>query len=163
MKAKKGKKRNQADAIIAKKTKVIAKKVNPFELHQNKEKFRVLNQRTTHSTGRPLVSRQIALDKRKQTIGVEYKLHNKSNVFQDNRKSGFKAPRESIYNLSDNLNDSEILTHRGQTLSEIERFDDVAADEDEMSDDEARLDGEFLHVSMSILLIYLRLNFSEIY
>lgn len=139
MKTKKGKKSNQADTLYAKKSKAIVKKVNPFELHQNKEKFHVLDRKTTHSHGRPLVSRQLALDKRKQTLGVEFKLKNKSNVFQDNRKQGFnKAPKESIYNL----NDSEVLTHHGQTLSEIERFDDFVDDEDEMSDDEMRLDCE---------------------
>lgn len=153
MKAKKGKKGNQADALIAKKTKIVAKKVNPFELHRNKEKFRVLNQRTTHSNGKPFLSRQIAFDKRKQTIGVEYNLKNKTNVFQDNRRSNFKAAKESIYNLSENLNDSEVLTHRGQTLSEIERFDDVVADEDEMSDDEARLDGELVSIHSPNFLI----------
>lgn len=138
MKTNKGKKRNIADALYAKKSKVIAKKVNPFELHRNKEKFNVLNRKTTHSHGKPLVSRQLAIDKRKQTIGVEYKLKNKANIFQDNRKTGFKVPKQSIYNL----NDAEVLTHRGQTLSEIERYDDVVPEEEEMSDDEMRLDGK---------------------
>lgn len=141
MKSKRGRKSNQADKLYAKKSKVIAKKVNPFELHRNREKFDVLNRKTTHSHGQPLVSRQLAIDKRKQTLGVEFKLKNKSNVFQDNRKAGFKVPKQSIYNL----NDSEVLTHQGQTLAEIERFDDVVADEDEMSDDEMRLDGKLSH------------------
>lgn len=139
MKAKKGKKRNQSDTLYAKKSKVIVKKINPFEVHQNKEKFNVLNRKQTHSRGQPLISRQLALEKRKQTLGVEYKLKNKVNVFQDNRKAGFKAPKESIYNL----NDSEILTHRGQTLAQVERFDDVQPEEEEMSDDEMRLDGKY--------------------
>jgi nucleolar protein 14 len=137
MKAKKGKKRNQADSLYAKKNKVIAKKVNPFEIRQNKEKFDVLNRKTHHSRGQPQVSKQLAIDKRKQTLGVEYKLKNKANVFQDKRKSGFvKMPKESIFNL----NDSEVLTHRGLMLSDIQRFDDVPAEEDDMSDDEVRLD-----------------------
>lgn len=141
MKAKKGKKHNQADALYAKKNKVIAKKVNPFELHRNREKFDVLNRKQTHSHGKPLISRGLALEKRKQTLGVEYKLKNKANVFQDHRKANFvKEPKQSIYNL----NESELLTHRGQTLAEIERYDDVAPEEDEMSDDEVRLDGRFI-------------------
>lgn len=145
MKAKKGKKSSHADALYAKKSKVIVKKVNPFELHQSKDKFDILNRKKAHSLGKPLVSRQLALERRKQTLGVEFKLRNKSNVFQDNRKkSGFKEPRESIYNL----NDSEVLTHHGQTLSQIERFDDVEAEEDDMSDDEVRLDGEFEFTSL---------------
>lgn len=142
MKAKKGKKSNQADSLYAKKTKVIAKKVNPFELHENKDKFNIMNRQKKHSLGRPTASRSLALEKRKQTLGVEFKQKNKVNVFQDNRRAGgggagFQAPKQSIYNL----NESEVLTHGGQTLAEIERFDDVVQEEDEMSDDEARLDG----------------------
>lgn len=147
MKAKKGKKRNQSDSLYAKKTKVIAKKVNPFELHRNREKFDVLNRKQTHSQGKPLISRQLALDKRKQTLGVEYKLKNKSNVFKDQRKANFvKEPKQSIYNL----NESEILTHRGQTLAEIERFDDVVPEEDEMSDDEVRLNGIIINLTQQL-------------
>lgn len=142
MKAKNGKKRNQADKLHAKKTKVIAKKINPFGIHENKEKFDVLNRRTTHSRGQPGVSRQLAFDKRKQTLGVEYSMKNKVNVFQDHRKNG--PPKVSIYNLNDDaMNDSEVLTHRGQTLAQVERFDDMEPEEDDMSDDEVRLDGEF--------------------
>lgn len=140
MKNKKGNKRNQSDSLYAKKTKVIAKKVNPFELHQNREKFDVLNRPTYHSKGKPAISRQLAIDKRKQTLGLEFKQKNKSNVFQDKRKANFnKEVKESIYNL----NDSEVLTHRGLTLSQIERFDDIPREEDGMSDDEARLDREY--------------------
>lgn len=142
MKSKKGKKGNQADTLYAKKTKVIAKKVNPFELHESKDKFNVLNRQKKHSLGRPTLSRSLALEKRKQTLGVEFKQKNKVNVFQDNRKAGggggFQAPKQSIYNL----NESEVLTHGGQTLAEIERFDDNDHEEDEMSDDEVRLDGK---------------------
>ncbi|CRK88161.1 CLUMA_CG001946, isoform A [Clunio marinus] len=139
MKSTKDKKRNQSDQIYAKKNKIIKKKANPFELHQNRQKFNVLNRKTTHSKGQPLVSRKMAFEKRKQTIGVEYKLKNKANSFQDNRRQNFKMVKDSIYNL----NDTEVLTHRGQSLAEIERFDDVLPDEEEMSDEEARLDAKF--------------------
>ncbi|KAG6798512.1 nucleolar protein 14 [Apis mellifera caucasica] len=50
--------------------------------------------------------------------------------------------KQSIYNL----NDEEILTHKGQTLEEIEKFDDPRSD-DEYSDDENRtgkLDNKFV-------------------
>lgn len=30
-----------------------------------------------------------------------------------------------------NLSDSEVLTHRGQTLSEIEKFEDIKSDDEE--------------------------------
>ena len=141
MKAKKGKKSGKSDAIYDKKSKVIVRKENPFELHVNREKFNVLDRKTHHSFGKPLVARQNAFEKRKQTLGAEYKVKNKSNLFEDRRKTGFKKlPKESIYNL----NDSEQLTHRGQTLEQIEQFDDVVPDDDdEMSDEELRLDGKY--------------------
>lgn len=135
----KRKRKNHSDAVHAKGSKVTVKKINPFEQQVNREKFDILNRRRNHSLGQPLISRQQALDKRKQTIGVEYKQRNKSNLFQDSRKAGFKVPRESIYNLSEQ---HEHLTHRGQTLGEIERFDDMGLEEDEMSDDDGiRLNG----------------------
>lgn len=139
-------KRSQVDAINARKFKVVPKKINPFEVHQNREKFDVLNRHTNHSRGQPLISRQQALDKRKQTLGVEYKQKNKSNMFQDSRRAGFKVPkeaRESIYNLSDSMQ----LTHRGQTLAEVGNFDYIPDDDDEMSDDDGiRLNGEVLNL-----------------
>ncbi|KAG5670942.1 hypothetical protein PVAND_001171 [Polypedilum vanderplanki] len=140
MKLKKGNKRNKSDAIYDKKSKVIEKKQNPFELHVNREKFNILNRKRNHSLGQPLISRQKAFEKRKETIGAEYKVRNKTNVFEDKRKSGYKLPKQSIYNL----NDSEVLTHRGQSLGEIEQFDDVIPDrDDDISDEEARLDANF--------------------
>ncbi|KOC65082.1 Nucleolar protein 14 like protein [Habropoda laboriosa] len=50
--------------------------------------------------------------------------------------------KKNIYSL----NDEEVLTHRGQTLEEIEKFDDPKSD-DEISDDENRsgkLDNKFV-------------------
>jgi len=40
-----------------------------------------------------------------------------------------------------NLADDEILTHRGQTLSEIEKFDDPRSDEED-EEEKGKLDGE---------------------
>lgn len=141
-------KRSQADVINARKSKVVAKKVNPFEVHQNREKFDILNRKTNHSRGQPLISRQQAIDKRKQTLGVEYKQKNKSNMFQDSRRAGFKMPKdakESIYNLSDSMQ----LTHRGQTLAEVENFDYIPEDDDEMSDDDGiRLNGKLKKINI---------------
>lgn len=135
----KTKKRGSSDALYAKKAKGVVKKVNPFELHESREKFDIINRRRNHSLGVPTKSRQIAIDRRKETLGKEFEVKNKSNSFKDARKSGFRV-KESIYNL----NDSEILTHHGQTLSEIQRFDDFKHEEDdEMSDDELRLDCKF--------------------
>lgn len=124
--------------MYAKKAQGVVKKVNPFELHQSIDKFEIINRRKRHSLGAPTRSRQIAFDRRKETLGKEFEIKHKSNSFKDTRKSGFRV-KESIYNL----NDTEVLTHRGQTLSEIQRFDDFAHEEDEeMSDEELKLDCE---------------------
>lgn len=51
--------------------------------------------------------------------------------------------QNSIFNLADD----EILTHRGQTLSEIEKFDDPRSDEEEEEEEEGeergKLGGEY--------------------
>lgn len=135
----KSKKKGLSEALYAKKVQGVVKKENPFELHRSRDKFEIINRRKRHSLGAPTRSRQIAFDRRKETLGKEFDIKNKTNSFKDTRKSGFRV-KESIYNL----NDTEVLTHRGQTLSEIQRFDDFAheEDEEEMSDDELKLDCE---------------------
>lgn len=97
-----------------------------------------------------LSGRSKTIDKRKNTLLLEYKMKNKDNIFLDRRigeknrgmsqeekvMARFTAEKikahskKSIYNL----NDDEILTHRGQSLMEIEKFDDPRSDEDD--DDE---------------------------
>jgi nucleolar protein 14 len=141
MKTKKGnnKKLSKSELICKRKNKVAEKRDNPFELHINREKFDIMNRKRSHSLGQPLISRQKSFDKRKELIGGEYKIKHKSNSFQDNRKAGFrKLPKESIYNLSDNLE----LTHRGQTLKEIGQFEDVPEDFYMSDEDEPRLNGK---------------------
>lgn len=48
-----------------------------------------------------------------------------------------------------NLADDEVLTHRGQTLNEIEKFDDPRSDDEDDQDDpfksKGNLDGDVLH------------------
>lgn len=138
------------------------KSLNPFEVHINKIKQNVLGKKDKTDKGLPGVSRAKAIKKRKETLLQEYKLKNKNNLFLDKRigeknlfmneeekaLARFAAERmkahkkQSIYNL----NDEEILTHKGQTLEEIEKFDDPRSD-DEYSDDENRtgkLDDKFV-------------------
>ncbi|XP_003707475.1 nucleolar protein 14 homolog l(3)07882 [Megachile rotundata] len=129
------------------------KSLNPFEVHINKDKQNVLGKKSKADKGLPGISRAKAINKRKGTLLQEYKLKNKANLFLDKRIgeknvnmneedkaiARFAAERmrahkkKSIYNL----NDEEILTHRGQTLEEIEKFDDPKSD-DEFSEDENR-------------------------
>lgn len=135
-----------------------SKEINPFEVHTNKEKFSVVGRYLKHDKGMPGISRTKATQKRKQTLGQEYVQKNKTNKFKDNRvgKYGmskedaagarfvaerlnqFKSKKQSLYNL----NEDELLTHKGQTLEEIEQFQDTISD-DEEDDDVGKLDAEF--------------------
>ncbi|XP_063389336.1 nucleolar protein 14 homolog [Cydia fagiglandana] len=123
------------------------KKLNPFEVHINREKHKVLGKKSKHDRGLPGVSRAKAIQKRKETLGTEMKLMHKTNTFIDKRigeknselsaedrmVARFAAERvkqhtrKNIYNLADD----EVLTHRGQTLEQIEKFDDPRSDEED--------------------------------
>ncbi|KAJ2941618.1 hypothetical protein O0L34_g14675 [Tuta absoluta] len=139
------------------------KKLNPFEVHINKEKIKVLGKKSKHDRGLPGVSRAKAIQKRKETLGTEMKLMHKTNAFIDRRigeknaqlsaedrmVARFAAERAKQHNRKNmyNLADDEILTHRGQTLEQIEKFDDPRSDDDE--DDDGRkgfggLDDDFV-------------------
>ncbi|XP_060807022.1 nucleolar protein 14 homolog [Amyelois transitella] len=140
----------------------MKKKLNPFEVHINREKIKVLGKKSKHDRGLPGVSRAKAIKKRKETIGTEMKLMNKTNTFIDRRIGErdsqlsaeeqmvvrFAAERARQHNRKNiyNLADDEILTHRGQTLEQIEKFDDPRSDEedDEESKKYGGLDDEFV-------------------
>lgn len=157
----KNKKRVSAENISRRKKVQSVKKMNPFEVHINKEKMRVLGQQKKNDRGLPGVSRAKALKKRKHTLLQEYNVLNKSNRFVDKRIGESEAvamtdndrslarfaamrkkahKRKSVFNLADD----EILTHRGQTLNEIEKFDDPRSDEDDDPDNAGRLDSNFV-------------------
>lgn len=151
-----------ADKVHGKrKSEIHKKKLNPFEVHINKEKIKVLGKKSKHDKGLPGVSRAKAIQKRKETIGVEMKVMNKTNAFIDRRIgeknnqlsaedrmiARFAAERakqhskKNIYNLADD----EILTHRGQTLEQIEKFDDPRSDdEDDNEKKYGGLDDDFV-------------------
>lgn len=153
----KSKKKNLSESVRQK----DKKQLNPFEVHINKDKQKILGRKSKNDRGLPGVSRAKAINRRKQSLLQEYKLQNKNNVFLDKRigeknyamsiedktiarfaTERLKAyKKESIFNLND-----EILTHRGQTLEEIEKFDDPKSD-DEFSDNEnvsGKLDKNFV-------------------
>ncbi|XP_034484837.1 nucleolar protein 14 homolog [Drosophila innubila] len=167
----KNNKKSRADAVSSKKSvpntnpfdtaiAQTAKRLNPFDVHVNKEKFKILGRICKHDRGMPGVSRAKALQKRAQTIGKQYAVKNKTNKFMDHRigkhLSGDQLT-ESVMNaryLSEklaqvrasnkaekfNLNDDELLTHRGQTLEEIEQYRDERSDDEELDDE---VDAEF--------------------
>ncbi|XP_050674886.1 nucleolar protein 14 homolog [Leptidea sinapis] len=138
----------------------MKKSLNPFEVHINREKIKVLGKKSKHDRGLPGVSRAKAIQKRKDTLGTEIKLMNKTNAFidrrigeKDNQLSAedrmiarFAAERarqhtkKSIYNLADD----EILTHRGQTLEQVEKFDDPRSDDEDGEKGFGGLDDDFV-------------------
>ncbi|XP_068157606.1 nucleolar protein 14 homolog [Drosophila tropicalis] len=134
---------------------------NAFDIHVNKEKFQILGRICKHDRGMPGVSRAKALQKRAQTIGKQYAVKNKTNKFVDRRigkhlsgdqltetvmNARFLAEKMSQVRASNkaeryNLNDDELLTHRGQTLEEIEQYRDERSDDEELDDE--GLDADF--------------------
>uniref|UniRef100_A0A8D3C133 Nucleolar protein 14 n=1 Tax=Scophthalmus maximus TaxID=52904 RepID=A0A8D3C133_SCOMX len=138
--------RSLADKV--RKTKTSSEiKNNPFEVKINRKKFEVLGRKTKHDVGLPGVSRSKANTKRKETLLKEYKQKNKCSKFIDRRFGEYDtnmAPEDKIlqrfamerqrgHDKKDmfNLNEEEELTHYGQSLAEIEKFNDLANSDDE--------------------------------
>lgn len=159
----KNKKRGNADHFsgaraAASQTK---KRTNPFEVHVNKEKFSILGRQLKHDKGMPGVSRGKALKRRKDTLGKEFANKNKTNKFVDKRIGRFSMTREESANArfmaeqlnkfkkqtkqsKYNLSDETVLTHKGQTLLEIEQFKDAVSEEEDIDDEElGKLDEKF--------------------
>ncbi|XP_076681466.1 nucleolar protein 14 homolog l(3)07882 isoform X1 [Andrena cerasifolii] len=158
----KAKKKLLSELTQQKRSQQNTKRLNPFEVHINRDKQNVLGKKGKADRGLPGVSRAKAINKRKGTLLQEYKLKNKDNVFLDKRigernvamseedkaMARFAAERIKAHRKKNiySLNDEEVLTHRGQTLEEIEKFDDPKSD-DEFSDDGNRggkLDDQFV-------------------
>lgn len=108
---------------------------NPFEVHFNKQKHQILGRKTKHDKGLPGMSRLKAINKRKETLLIEYKDRNKTNSFKDQRfgekdiSISFedkmlerfaiqqKSKHKSLGKF--NLTGDEELTHLGQSLSDF--------------------------------------------
>ncbi|KAG5834588.1 hypothetical protein ANANG_G00263060 [Anguilla anguilla] len=150
------KKKSLADKVRRTKTTTEIKN-NPFEVKINRKKFEVLGRKTKHDVGLPGVSRSKAIQKRKDTLLKEYKQKDKSNKFIDRRFGEYDtkmAPEDKILKRFAlerqrtngkkdiyNLNEEEELTHYGQSLSEIEKFND-ALDSDSDSEEKGLLSAE---------------------
>lgn len=157
---------------------VTSKRLNPFEVHINKEKFQILGRTCKHDRGLPGVSRAKAVKKRQETLGQEFMEKHKTNKFKDRRIGKYLSGDqldEEIMNarfVADkmermkqtkqsrfNLNDDEVLTHRGQTLEEIEQFRDERSDDE--ADENEGLDGDkvkYLKINAFIKHILLQLT-----
>lgn len=121
-------------------------KNNPFEIHTNRRKHDILGRNLKHDKGLPGISRSKAIKKRQKTLLVEYKQKNKANMFIDRRFGEYDEKmtleekmmkrftmekkhhheRRGKYRLED-----EELTHLGQSLGEIDKFDDILLSDDD--------------------------------
>lgn len=140
------KKKSLADKVRKTKTSTEIKN-NPFEVKINRKKFDVLGRKSKHDVGLPGVSRSKAINKRKETLLKEYKQKNKSNKLIDRRfgeydtkmapedkiLQRFAMERKRVHEKKDvyNLNEDEELTHYGQSLAEMEKFNDLVHSDDE--------------------------------
>ncbi|KAF7992349.1 hypothetical protein HCN44_001674 [Aphidius gifuensis] len=138
----------------------IKKKINPFEIHINRDKQNVLGRQSKADRGLPGVARSKALNKRKKTLLQEYNSKDKDNVFKDRRigekdftmsfeekaQARYSAElmkahkKKNIYNLGEEVT----LTHRGNTLEEIERFENPNSDDEDYDDDRGQLSKKFV-------------------
>ncbi|KAK9532481.1 hypothetical protein VZT92_009862 [Zoarces viviparus] len=140
------KKRSLADKVRKTKTSIEIKN-NPFEVKINRKKFDILGRKGKHDVGLPGVSRSKANNKRKDTLLKEYKQKGKSSKFIDRRigeydtnmvpedkiLQRFAMERQRVHEKKDlyNLNEEEELTHYGQSLAEMEKFNDNVNSDDE--------------------------------
>lgn len=114
---------------------------NRFEIHINKAKHNILGKKEKNDRGLPGISRSKANKKRKETLLVNYKQRNKSNVMIDKRFGEFDetvsveekmlkrfALEKQSHHVKTghyNLADDEELTHYGQSIGEMTNFDEI--------------------------------------
>ncbi|KAK3603036.1 hypothetical protein CHS0354_037784 [Potamilus streckersoni] len=137
------------------KRKETPKTVNPFEVKINHQKHDVLGRKISkHDKGMPGLSRSKATKKRKETLLQEYENQFKANKFVDQRfgetdtslsledkmlkRFAIEKLKMADKHSKFNLNEDEELTHYGQSLSQIEKFEDPD-DSDEEDDDNGRI------------------------
>ncbi|CAG8528317.1 11595_t:CDS:10, partial [Ambispora leptoticha] len=155
------KKGNVSDAVknlTEKRLEILKNRVNPFEIKVAREKHAVLGRKVKGVQGRPGLKKQIGNENRKKTLLAEMETKNKAGGMIDRRfgeNNPQMTPEEkmlerftkerqkrnnnsgggklSLYNLDDDL------THYGQSLAEIDDFDEVdleLSENDESSDNE---------------------------
>ncbi|XP_059830130.1 nucleolar protein 14 [Hypanus sabinus] len=133
-------------------------KANPFEVKINKQKFDILGRKTKHDRGLPGVSRSKSIKKRTETLLKEYQSQGKTNTFIDKRfgeydteltedekmAKRFSLERQRLHTKKSiyNLNEDEDLTHYGQSLADIETFND-RPDSDSDTEEKGKLSAEF--------------------
>lgn len=129
---------------------------NPFEVRVHRLKHDVVGKKVKTDRGLPGVSRSKANEKRKRTLLKEYKQRFKSNTIIDRRFGEFDEnlsieekmlkrfamekqkhhEKSSMYNLNDDEDEEDILTHMGQNIGDIDNFDDAALKLSDNEDDD---------------------------
>ncbi|KAJ8316913.1 hypothetical protein KUTeg_004817 [Tegillarca granosa] len=156
-----GKKKKQVADKVRNKKKETDKKINPFEVKINRQKQDVLGRKISkHDKGMPGLSRSKAIKKRKQTLLQEYNHRFKSNKFVDKRfgendatlsvedkmmkRFVIERMRKDKHNKFSLSEGESELTHYGQSLSEIEKFDDPVISDDEDDEEEGRINAKLV-------------------
>lgn len=151
------KKKNLADKTRNKKREP-EKKVNPFEIKINRQKQKVMGRKVSkHDRGMPGLSRSKGIQKRKATLLQEYNQRFKSNKFIDKRfgendtslsveekmmkRFAMERAKEKTNKFSLN-EDEDDLTHFGQSLSSIEKFEEPLVSDDE--EDGGKIDADMV-------------------
>ncbi|KAJ2963022.1 hypothetical protein NQZ79_g2018 [Umbelopsis isabellina] len=154
--SKKNKKRGNPTEVgkhdRADKLSLIKGEMNPFEMKVTNTKFDILGRKVKGAVGKPALTKQVGEDNRKKTLLNEMKNKGKVGGIVDKRfgesnsnltpeekmlerftKEQQKQTRStSLFNLDD---DEENLTHYGQSLANIDDFDEADL---ELSDSEDR-------------------------
>ncbi|RUS21119.1 nucleolar protein 14 [Endogone sp. FLAS-F59071] len=153
------KKGNPKHADVTRKLDIIKQQLNPFEVKTTRLKFDVLGRRVKGSVGKPGLTKQVGEDNRKKTLLVELNRRNKAGGLVDRRfgeNDPTLTPEERMlerfaherqkrargglqFNLEDEDDDGEGLTHYGRSLAEIDDFEEEDLD---MSDEDDK--GKFM-------------------
>ncbi|KAK7493223.1 hypothetical protein BaRGS_00015560 [Batillaria attramentaria] len=153
-------KKQLADKVRASKVKEKERKPNPFELKINRQKHVVLgrNQNIRGQVGKPGQSRSKAMKRRAKTLLVELKESGKSNSFKDQRlgekNPSLSADDKAIQRFAlerktqsqrkgrlEEEGEEEQLTHYGQSLADIEKFEDP---QDSDPDEDGNISGKMV-------------------
>ncbi|EGT36509.1 hypothetical protein CAEBREN_15091 [Caenorhabditis brenneri] len=157
--------------VGAKKNAQKQKKVNPFELKFNKSKHDILGRKKGAQVGAPTASRKRAHEQREKTLGVEYDRKNKISKIVDKRlgerddkteeeKGAMRFTEERVksykraskFNLADENpfgdgEEEEILTHKGKSLSDIEKYDKSMISDSDDDDEPGNLGSHMVKVA----------------
>uniref|UniRef100_A0A1I7U5Y4 Nucleolar protein 14 n=1 Tax=Caenorhabditis tropicalis TaxID=1561998 RepID=A0A1I7U5Y4_9PELO len=156
--------------VGAKKSAQKQKKINPFELKFNKSKHDILGRKKGAQVGAPTASRKRAYEQREKTLGVEYDRKNKISKIVDKRlgerdgkteeeKGAMRFTEERVknykraskFNLADDLfgegEEEEVLTHKGKSLSDIEKYDKSMISDSDDDDEPGNLGSHMVKVA----------------